>query len=112
MAKTKEIKAKKVAKKVTLGAVAEIKETKPKSTYAVEIESSGVSYKAKGDDLYQILLDFPAPDLLNTETNIKVTKGKKTIQKDLKVVDARRCFTGFETTSLELLAIGITKMLG
>jgi len=79
--------------------------------FAVEIESSGVSYKAEGNVLYDLLRAFPTPALLNTETNIKVTKNGKTVQKDLKVAVARRCFTGFDTTSLELLAIGIGKML-
>ena len=96
---------KKTTKK--LGAV----KTKKKFDYKVEIVSSGVEHKAEGNDLYTLLREFPMPALVKTETNITVTKNGKTVQKDLKVVDARRCFTGFETTSLELLAIGLNKML-
>ena len=97
----KKIVEEKVEKKV-------VKEKK--ADFKVEIESSGETFKKEGNDLYELLLAFPAPALLNTETNIKVTKGGKTIQKDLKVADARRCFSGFETTSLELLSISIAKM--
>lgn len=88
-----------------------VKKAAKKFDYQVEILSSGLEYKAEGNDLYELLKAFPAPALFNTETNLKVTKGGKTIQKDLKVFDARRCFTGFETTSLELLAIGLNRML-
>lgn len=103
-----------VSPKVTkkLGAI-KVPKAKKKEVFdfSVEIESSGVTYKAEGNDLYQLLRDFPAPALLNTETNIRVTKDGKTVRRDLKVADARRCFTGFDTTSLELLAIGINKQL-
>lgn len=79
--------------------------------FNVSIVSSGVSYEAEGNDLYTLLKDFPAPALLNTETNVRVTKGDKTIQRDIKVAEARRCFNGLETTSLELLSISINKQL-
>lgn len=80
--------------------------------FYVAIASSGVDYEKEGNDLYELLRDFPAPALLNTETNIVVTKGGKTIQRDLKVADARRCFRkNTDTTSLELLAISISKQL-
>lgn len=90
----------------------EKKDIKPKKfDFKVEISSSGEEYSKEGDNIYNLLKEFPAPALINTETNIKVTKGTKTIQKDLKVADARRCFTGFDTTSLELLSISISKQL-
>lgn len=112
--------AKKVLKKVSKKVVRKVAKIKAKKalgsvikkaapTFKVEIESSGVHFKAKGNDLHELLRQFPAPALFKTETNILVTKGKKTVQKDLKVAEARRCFTGFDTTSLELLAIGLTK---
>lgn len=90
-----------------------VKEKKEKKVFdfQVNIVSSGVSYEAEGNKLYELLRAFPAPALLNTETNIVVAKGGKTIQRDLKVAEARRCFTGFDTTSLELLAISIGKQL-
>jgi len=91
----------------------EPKEKKAKEVFDfyVAIASSGETYEKEGNDLYELLRGFPMPALVNTETNIVVTKGDKTIQRDLKVADARRCFTGFDTTSLELLAISITKQL-
>jgi hypothetical protein len=87
------------------------KEEKRVFAFRVSIVSSGESYEADGDNLYQLLRAFPMPALVNTETNIVVTKNGKTIQRDLRVADARRCFTGFDTTSLELLAISINKQL-
>ena len=107
MAKAKKVKESPAPTK-KLGAVKKKKEV---FAFSVEIISSGVVYKADGNDLYVLLRDFPMPALVKTETNIAVTKNGRTVQKDLKVADARRCFTGYDTTSLELLAIGLTKML-
>lgn len=87
------------------------KKEKKVFAFSVDVVTSGENYSAEGDDLYSLLRDFKAPALINTETNITVTKGGKTIQRDLKVADARRCFAGYDTTSLELLAISITKQL-
>jgi hypothetical protein len=98
-----------MAKKASASPVT--KKKKEVFDYQVEIESSGVLHKAEGNDPYELLRAFPMPALVKTETNIKVTKEGKTVQRDLKVADARRCFTGFETTSLELLAISINKQL-
>jgi hypothetical protein len=97
---------KKTTKKVTDSP--KVKEKK--FNYHIEIESSGVVYKADGNDIYKLLKEFPRPGLFKSETNIKVTKDGKTIQKDLKVFDARRVFAAFDSTSLELLAISIGKM--
>ena len=95
-----------MAKKTKLGG-----EKKKAPTYKVVAYVNDETLKGEGNDLYNILLKLGFPTIIKTETNVLVTKGKKTVQKDLKVSDARRCFSGAETTSLELLAIGIDKQL-
>lgn len=113
MAKPKATKKESFPKAVDVLKKSDKKHTKKKEVFDFHIivVSSGESYEAEGNDLYQLLRDFPMPALVNTETNIVVTKDGKTIQRDLKVAEARRCFTGFDTTSLELLAISISKQL-
>jgi len=86
---------------------------KPKSEplFKVKLILNNETFTGGGDNLYKVFRSFPTPSIIKTETNILVTKGGKTVQKDLKVIDARRSFAGYDTTSLELLAISIAKML-
>ena len=95
-----------MAKKTKLGG-----EKKKAPTYKVVAYVNDDTLKGDGNDLYKVLLKLGFPTFIKTETNLVVTKGKKTVQRDIKVVDARRCFSGNETTALELLAIGLDKQL-
>lgn len=80
--------------------------------YKLEIRVNGQVLKATGDDLSKMLSAIDFPSFIKSETNIIASNENKTIQKDLKVFNARRCFTGYENTSLELLGISIMKQLG
>lgn len=90
------------------------KKTTPKPTpkYKLEIRVNNQILKAEGDDINKMLSSIDFPTFIKSETNIIVLNEKKTIQKDLKVFNARRCFTGYDNTSLELLSIALTKQLG
>lgn len=90
------------------------KKPKPKPTpkYKLEIRVNNIVLKSEGDDLYKMLSEIDFPSFIKSETNIIASNKSNTLQKDLKVFQARRCFTGFKNTSLELLGINLTKQLG
>jgi len=98
---------KKITKKKTVKKI-----VKPELKYKLEIRVNGKVLKSTGDDLSKMLSKIDFPDFIKSETNIIVSNETKTLQRDLKVFQARRCFTGYDNTNLELLSISLTKQLG
>lgn len=82
-----------------------------KSKYQVEITVNGETVKIGANDMHEALKSFVAPDSIKTETMIRVTKDKKTAEKEINVNDSRRAFGG-SNVSLELLASNLEKFLG
>ena len=88
------------------------KPRKPAPKYKLEIHVNDKVFKAKGDDLSVMLSEIDFPDFIKSETNIIASNKTKTIQKDLRVFQARRTFTGYDNTSMQLLGISLAKQLG
>lgn len=102
----------KVAKKYNLkGKVRKNGVVKPTQKYKLEIRVNDKVFKATGDDLSVMLAEINFPDFIKSETNIIASNKTKTLQRDLKVFQARRVFTGYDNTSMQLLGIALTKQL-
>jgi len=99
-------------KKKTTKKITKKKTVKPEPKYKLEIRVNGKVLKSTGDDLTKMLSEIDFPDFIKSETNIIVSNETKTLQRDLKVFQARRCFTGYDNTSINLLGISLTKQLG
>ena len=87
-----------------------VEEKKSEPIFHVKILVNNEPYEATGDDLKEIVSGFTPPDMIKNETNVIVTKNKKTIQRDLKVYEARRLFNN--DTVMILFVDNLLKQLG
>ena len=76
--------------------------------YKLVIYFNGNVCNAEGDELLPLLQSFKLP-FIKTETNVLVIKDKKTVQRDLKVVEANRLWGN--KVKLELFANNLTRQL-
>ncbi len=86
-----------------------IEEKKSEPIFELTVLCMGETHHSVGDDLTALLKNFTPPPLFKTATNIIVRKAGKTVQRDLKVYDARRLFNN--KTSLELFINNLTRQL-
>lgn len=95
-------------KKTTTKKLGATKVEKPKKEakkfdYEIVITTSDVAQEFKTNDILETLKAFETPtDYFKTETVIKVTSDKKTVEKMLNVAQAKRAFSG--KVAIEILA--------
>jgi len=101
-----------MAKKTKIVSDTEVAPVKPKKAdklFHLIVECNGNEFSTETDSLLEAIQSMPVPPIFKTETIFRVTKGAKTIEKVLKVFEARRVFAN--DVSCEILAINLTKML-
>lgn len=97
-----------MAKKLTKKKKVEQIEAEP--IFYLKIIANNEVYETTGDNLKDLMVSFTPPVLLKNETNIIAVKNKKTVQRDLKVYDARRLFNN--KTNMILFTDNLLAQLG
>lgn len=81
-----------------------------KNVYKLVITANEASQALKGETILEALQHFVAPVPMKTDVLIMVTKGSKTVDKEVRVREARYTFTN--PTALQLLAKSLSIRLG